>query len=324
LIAFQAFLLQKGQNISTTFKSWMDEHAEFSHMLHDAFEEVPRLAFIIPESQISKDDGDSRILRARSGSALQSNTILKEDHFPGCQSSRLGVNRIDGGPNFRRLPILYIPGRGFDFARLPQNSWNAPFSPSVLFALEPFGTHEHQIDNLSRHSENKSQDIRKRHIAGVAIPTYDAIKTILADMGAGSDRSSPLNAISEHSILATPLSIQKAIIWTSLREEPVIYINCKPYVLRSLERPYENYETTGIARARIENIEMRMKADILAEAMRYNGTILLHGEVANSDGRFVLASYKEQIDPSRVWTCADLYAHLANKGFRVRYFRLPM
>jgi hypothetical protein len=47
--------------------------------------------------------------------------------------------------------------------------------------------------------------------------------------------------------------------WISLREEPVIYINSRPFVLRSLREPFANLEYPGIEANRIEEMEGRLK-----------------------------------------------------------------
>lgn len=59
--------------------------------------------------------------------------------------------------------------------------------------------------------------------------------------------------------------------WISLREEPVIYINGNPYVLRDSSQPFRNLEYSGISRIAVENMEERLQEDVLKEAQRYQG-----------------------------------------------------
>lgn len=47
-----------------------------------------------------------------------------------------------------------------------------------------------------------------------------------------------------------------------------MYINGRPFVLREVERPFTNLEYTGIDRARVEQMEERLKEDVLREAER--------------------------------------------------------
>lgn len=49
------------------------------------------------------------------------------------------------------------------------------------------------------------------------------------------------------------------VLWHNMREEPVIYINGQPYVVRDLKNPLANLEYTGIDPATVENMEVRLK-----------------------------------------------------------------
>lgn len=60
------------------------------------------------------------------------------------------------------------------------------------------------------------------------------------------------------------------------------YINGKPFVVREAERPFSNLEYTGIDRERVEDMEGRLKADVLAEAALYGSQVL----VAHEDDQF--------------------------------------
>ena len=40
---------------------------------------------------------------------------------------------------------------------------------------------------------------------------------------------------------------QRKVIWHNMREEPVLYINGKPYVVREANKPFANLEYTGEA-----------------------------------------------------------------------------
>lgn len=42
--------------------------------------------------------------------------------------------------------------------------------------------------------------------------------------------------------------IGKEFYWVNLREEPLIYVNGKPYALRNIHTPFDNIEYTGITR----------------------------------------------------------------------------
>lgn len=72
---------------------------------------------------------------------------------------------------------------------------------------------------------------------------------------------------------------RKRTIWFSTREEPIVYVNETPFVLRDLASPFVNIKSyTGISAHRLESVEKRLKADILAEAKRNHGLLLVHDE----------------------------------------------
>ena len=48
-------------------------------------------------------DATALLIANRSGAVLGAHTILKEDHFPGCQSAKLALT-VPGAPNFRGVP----------------------------------------------------------------------------------------------------------------------------------------------------------------------------------------------------------------------------
>ncbi|XP_076959622.1 uncharacterized protein LOC143635749 [Bidens hawaiensis] len=187
-----------------------------------------------------------QVMKQRDGSVLGKKTILKSDHFPGCQNKRLAP-QIDGAPNYR------------------------------------------QAESLRVH--------------GVAIPTIDGIRNVLTYLGAQVDGKQQAN-----------------VLWINLREEPVVYINGRPFVLREVERPFSNLEYTGINRARVEQMEDRLKEDILLEAARYGNKILVTDELP--DGQMV--DQWEPVTPESVKTPLQVYMELQTTQFLVDYERIPV
>lgn len=57
-------------------------------------------------------------------------------------------------------------------------------------------------------------------VYGVANPTIEGIRAVLQRVGDGNNG--------------------RPVLWHNMREEPVVYINGKPFVLREVERPYKN------------------------------------------------------------------------------------
>lgn len=115
-----------------------------------------------------------------------------------------------------------------------------------------------------------------RHIAdsnifAVAQPTLSGMKNVL-------------KAVS--SIIGSSV---KDFVWINLREEPIIYINGTPFVLRDHYYTLRNIKSySGINETRLELLENRLKEDINKELIAYDGQILLHEESA---GKVVMPSW---------------------------------
>ncbi|KAJ6956755.1 paladin isoform X2 [Populus alba x Populus x berolinensis] len=131
-------------------------------------------------------------------------------------------------------------------------------------------------------------------VYGVANPTIDGILSVIQRIGS-SKGGCP-------------------VFWHNMREEPVIYINGEPFVLREVERPFKNMlEYTGIGRERVERMEARLKEDILREAERYGGAIMVIHET--DDGQIFDAW---EHTPLEVFKCLD------TDGFPIKYARVPI
>ncbi|KAI3895478.1 hypothetical protein MKX03_035445 [Papaver bracteatum] len=186
-----------------------------------------------------------QVMKQRGGSVLGTNSILKSDHFPGCQNKRLSPH-IDGAPNYRQAEAL--------------------------------------------------------RVHGVAIPTVEGIRHVLDHIGAQKKGK------------------QTQVLWHNLREEPVVYINGRPFVLRDAEKPFSNLEYTGINRDRVEQMEARLKDDILQEAARYGNKILVTDELP--DGQMV--DQWEPVIHDSVKTPLEVYEELQAEGYLVDYERVPI
>ncbi|KAL7112367.1 hypothetical protein ACP275_04G000100 [Erythranthe tilingii] len=138
-------------------------------------------------------------------------------------------------------------------------------------------------------------------VHGVAIPTTDGIRNVLKHIGAHMNGE------------------QIRVLWINLREEPVVYINSRPFVLRDVEQPFSNLEYTGINRVRVEQMEDRLKEDILIEAARYGNKILVTDELP--DGQMV--DQWEPVSHDSVKTPLEVYEELTHH-YLVDYERVPV
>ncbi|KAK8954830.1 hypothetical protein KSP39_PZI001610 [Platanthera zijinensis] len=138
-------------------------------------------------------------------------------------------------------------------------------------------------------------------VYGVANPTADGIRAVIQRIS-GSRGS-------------------RSVLWHNMREEPVIYINGKPFVLREMERPYKNMlEYTGIDRDRVERMEARLKEDILREAGLYDGAIMV---IHETDDGHIFDAW-EHINFESVQTPLEVYKRLEMEGLPIKYARVPI
>lgn len=108
---------------------------------------------------------------------------------------------------------------------------------------------------------------------------------------------------------------EMSVAWFNVREEPLVYINDEPYVLRDQYATLRNIKAySGISSDRLEMMESRLKEDVLNELDAFDHQILLHAE---TDGK--LQVRWERAD--QVLTPRELFGQLKAA---VRYYRLPV
>ncbi|OAV90528.1 hypothetical protein PTTG_02608 [Puccinia triticina 1-1 BBBD Race 1] len=138
-------------------------------------------------------------------------------------------------------------------------------------------------------------------IFGSGMPTVDGLRRGLEKMGA----------------------MKRMVYWTSMREEPVLYVQGRPHVLRLFDQPLENVVTTGVAAAAVEGMEDALKNDVLNEIIDRGGRILLHDEV-EENGKFIVTAVWEIVDQKQIMTPREVFNLMKDEGFLVDYARLPV
>lgn len=104
---------------------------------------------------------------------------------------------------------------------------------------------------------------------------------------------------------ASGFELQVSAVWHNMREEPVIYINGRPFVLREDERPFKNMqEYTGIDVQRLEQMELRLKNDILQVACSFKAhwALISHSE-SNSEHLSRSESIDDKLSVSSMIEC---------------------
>ena len=138
-------------------------------------------------------------------------------------------------------------------------------------------------------------------IYGLAIAPVSAIRAVLERVGAGPGGGA-------------------AAVWHNMREEPTVFINGVPYVLRDPARPLGNMqEYTGIGAQRVEEMETRLQADVQAEFSAHSATLVTR-EAA--DGQ--LEELWVPAAGAAVQTPREVYDCLQAEGYSCRYVRIPV
>ena len=289
LILFQAYLLERARHdipASDAFEAWIGRHQEFGNLFHEleskelqgltVLSEIERPEEPPPPQQpqlaragslssesvhhkiLAREKEVKAVVAGRLGSVLAPMTILKFDHFIGCQKQSL-PERIEGAPNFRQAPLPGVAGR---------------------------------------------------FVGGLAMPTKSAIERVLCR------------------IQCVPGGPRKCL-WISMREEPVIFVNGQPFVLRIVKDPIANLEMTGIISERVELMESRLKSEAEAEALRYGNRLLLHEEeqvqVQQLSKLEIVPQWEEVSDVDALESPAEAYQIvIRNGGYPLTYFRVPV
>lgn len=139
-------------------------------------------------------------------------------------------------------------------------------------------------------------------VYGTAQPTVDGLKSVLSRLGAGPQSKGP------------------KVTWTTLREEPVVYIQGKSFTIREVRHPFTNLEAPGVSGATVEAQEEQLKHEILEEAQRYGGKFLTHEEQADGS---VVARWVN-LKASDVQTPQEVFQSLQKQGYNVDYARIPV
>lgn len=142
-------------------------------------------------------------------------------------------------------------------------------------------------------------------VCGSGMPTVQGLRRALGRVSAGPNGNN-------------------MVFWTSLREEPVIYIAGRPHVLRLVDKPLENVEATGVTTSMVENMEDRFKLDVLRELRQGEGRVLLHDEIEERPGVFSIIPIWETVSEDDIMTPRDAFNLMVKEGFKVNYDRVAI
>jgi len=178
---------------------------------------------------------------------------------------------------------------------LKKNFSESEIKEVVKNAYKPEGGKFKEIEGAPNYRTTKG-------VTGTGQPTIDGMKKILDEAGAKN----------------------KTVRWLNMREEPVVYVNGKPYNLRQAAHPDKNLEQTGLSAQDVEKQEEQLKKEILEEAKKNGGYIIIKDEKIDENGKFVNVDRKVKVTEDSVKTVKDVYDDLAKEGYKVDYKRVPV
>ncbi|KAG6332100.1 hypothetical protein ID866_6987 [Astraeus odoratus] len=276
LIAFQAFLQSTMPDTIRSvesFEQFIEDRPVIKtfqkELIIDGLHALRPLERTDVDGGVAHPDEVKQVVVNRSGSILSASTILKSDFFSNLQKMTL-PERIEGAPNFRRLPLT------LKFA-------SSSGDPTLAFDGAGDG----------------------KMVCGSGMPTVQGLRRALQRVDAGPHGSN-------------------VVFWTSLREEPVIYVAGRPHVLRLVDKPLENVEATGVTTNMVENMEARLKLDVLREVRQGEGRILLHDEVEERPGVFNIIPIWETVSEEDIMTPRDVFNLMVREGYKVDYDRVAI
>ncbi|EJD48990.1 hypothetical protein AURDEDRAFT_161927 [Auricularia subglabra TFB-10046 SS5] len=143
-------------------------------------------------------------------------------------------------------------------------------------------------------------------VCGCGMPTVDGLRRALARVNADPKGNN-------------------TVYWTSLREEPVLYVAGRPHVLRLVDKPLTNVEQKGVTTAMIETMESNLKRDLIRELRADSGgRVLVHDEIEDPPGNFTITALWETVKEEDIMTPRDVFELMRSEGYRVNYGRVAI
>ncbi|KAF5359127.1 hypothetical protein D9756_003293 [Leucocoprinus leucothites] len=280
LIVFQAYLqstipdtMQSFESIETFVKARPVIKTFEKELSRGGISALQPLVGASAKGDMASPDEVTQVVMNRTGGILSASTILKSDFFSNLQKMTL-PERIEGSPNFRRVPLTLRP-----------ISTTASGSDAMDFVVD--------------------ESAQGKGVCGSGMPTVEGLKRALQRVEAGPNG-------------------KNMVYWTSLREEPVIYVAGRPHVLRLINKPLENVEATGVTTAVVEAMEESFKRDVLREVRAGDGRILLHDEVEERPGAFSIIPIWENVTEDDIMTPRDVFELIKKAGYRIDYGRVAI
>lgn len=164
-------------------------------------------------------------------------------------------------------------------------------------------------------------------VYGCAQPTVPGCSEVLETVRANRRKTAPAAAMlyseDEDNVLEEN---PDRILWINCREAPVLYINGRPYCVKDRDDPFGNLVQPGIEPEQLLEAERQLKNEVMLEAERNGGRILLHGEKMPYSGEVAawgeIYAYWEPVH--EVLCVHEVYGQMQRRFPELRFKRLPI
>lgn len=183
----------------------------------------------------------------------------------------------------------------------------------TILKLDSYSKQSGMLSGAPNFRQCLSQDFP---VFGVGQPTEFGVRTVANHL---SYKNRSITTTSSINTNTNSSSTLPQIYWFNLREEPVVYINKRPFVLREVERPLANISIlSGVSSERLEKMEERLRLDVLEESKKYFGNILIHDEESGD----VFPCW-EAANETTVQTPRQVMDQFVSEGLKLTFHRMP-
>lgn len=182
---------------------------------------------------------------------------------------------------------------------------------TVLKADHYPSCHNPQLQEQVEGAPNFRQPMEQQGLPvfGTAAPTHDGLVAVC-------ERISPR---------------KEPILWINLRQEPMLYIHGRPFSVKERDEPFKAMENRGIQLADVEQAEVLLKLEVIAEARRSGGRLLVLDESPPATNSGLCAKgellhyYEANVSGATVWTPREMF-ELARLelGVELSFHRVPI
>ncbi|KAH9958624.1 hypothetical protein BC827DRAFT_1269475 [Russula dissimulans] len=109
------------------------------------------------------------------------------------------------------------------------------------------------------------------------------------------------------------------VVWTSLQEEPVIYVAGQPHVLCLVDCPLENIKAIRTSMSDVEDMEVNFKCDVIREVWAGDGRILLYDKVEERPNVFSIVPLWENASEDDIMTPGNIFHLMVKEGYKIDY-----